>query len=157
MNCDVLCWFGSCNLVIYMWNVSMKRHWPLIKQKMTQAAQTASSDDSLDWESGHAGSATADNDNSAEGCCIIFQVLSEQLHAGEHSAGCRSSLLLQLRLTHAAVVQMGQENNEDYPVLSSSLRFWMQLLSNGYAFAQLKTVKSQDFFFFFFWRQGNIQ
>lgn len=46
MPCDILVWFLQSGYlyVEYIY----ERHWPLIKQKMTQTAQTASSDDSLD-------------------------------------------------------------------------------------------------------------
>lgn len=66
---------------------------------MTQAAQTASPDDSLDCESGHAGSAAADNGSSVRGCSIIFQVLSQRLQAGERGVGLPEHGLRWVRLT----------------------------------------------------------
>lgn len=88
MSCDIFCWFGSCSRVENIY----ERHWPLIKQKTTQAAQTALSDDSLRWESGHAGSVTADNRGSAKGSRVLFQVQSQHL---QHSTaqGCQSRVL----------------------------------------------------------------
>jgi len=63
-----------------------ERQWPLIKQKMAEAAQRASSAGSLGWESGHAGSATAENGSGGQRRCAVWAVLPRPLRAGGHSA-----------------------------------------------------------------------
>lgn len=79
---------------------------------MTQAAQTALSDDSLNRESEHAGSVTADNSSSVKGSCMLFQVLSHDWQ--ENTAqGCQSRVTAELQNLYC--------NNKDYPVLSTSL------------------------------------
>lgn len=88
MNSDIFCWFSSCSRVENIY----EKHWPLIKQKMTQAARTALSGDSLRWESGHAGSVTADNSSSAKGRCMLSQVLSQHLQ-NNAAQGCQSKVL----------------------------------------------------------------
>lgn len=105
MNCDLLVfiWFSQPGC-LYVERIS-ERHWPLIKQPVTPAAQTAPAEDSLRCRPGRAGSPAPENGSSGKGCCVIFQVLSQRSEQESGATSCHHSINPALLSTRGIVMK----------------------------------------------------